>query len=295
MSTITVFTPTYNRAKTLGRTYESLLRQTSKDFEWLIVDDGSVDETRELVQKWIGEDRLKISYFHKENGGLHTGYNVAIQNIHTELCICCDSDDFLSDNAIEIILDTWREKGSKEFAGIIGLDFIAYTDTPIGGYFKKELESVHILDVPSRLGHEGDVKLVLRTELLKPFVPMPSFGNEKNFNPIYLFLKINPELEYIVLNENLCFVDYQSSGMSANILNQFKNSPRSFAELRKVKIIHPRVPLFRKYIDAAHLCACALIARDKNIIWQAPRKWFVLSAFPLGFGFYAYINMKTKK
>ena len=77
MKTLTVFTPAYNRAHTIGRTYESLLRQTCKDFEWLVIDDGSTDNTRELVEGWIKESIIPIRYIYKENGGLYTGYNTA--------------------------------------------------------------------------------------------------------------------------------------------------------------------------------------------------------------------------
>lgn len=293
MKKITVFTPTFNRANTLGRTYQSLINQTSKDFEWLIVDDGSCDNTKDLVNQWMDENKLNIRYIFKENGGLHTGYNVAIQNITTELCICCDSDDFLPENAIELICDKWEKEGNDKLAGIIGLDFIAFENKPIGGYFQGEYKTVHFTEVESKLGHRGDFKMVLRTELIKPFVPMPSFENEKNFNPIYIFFKVNPDLEYLVLNDNLCNVDYQVSGMSANILNQFRNSPRSFAELRKIKLTHPRISIFRKFIDAAHLVSCSLIAKDLRIIADSPQKLLIAFSFPLGIAFYAYVMYKT--
>src|SRR5690606_35774747 len=99
MKTITVFTPTYNRAHLLPRLYESLCRQTSKDFLWLVIDDGSVDNTKEIVQSWIKENIIQIEYHFKENGGMHTGHNMAIKNIKTELCMCVDSDDYLLDDS----------------------------------------------------------------------------------------------------------------------------------------------------------------------------------------------------
>ena len=77
MKTLTVFTPTYNRAHTLGRVYDSLCRQTSMDFEWMIIDDGSTDGTKDLVHGFCEEQKLNIHYIYKENGGLYTGYNSA--------------------------------------------------------------------------------------------------------------------------------------------------------------------------------------------------------------------------
>ena len=81
MKTLTVFTPTYNRAKLLERNYNSLCQQTSNDFEWLVIDDGSTDDTKAVVEKWIKENKIKITYIYKENGGLASGYNKAIENI----------------------------------------------------------------------------------------------------------------------------------------------------------------------------------------------------------------------
>lgn len=295
MKTITIFTPTYNRAETLYRTYKSLCRQTSKDFEWLIVDDGSLDNTRDIVKTWIAEKKIPIRYIYKQNGGLHTGYNTAIMNIDTELCVCCDSDDFLPNNAIEIILNTWKTKGNINLAGIIGLDFDMATGLPIGGYFPEAERPYHFLEIQEKLNHYGDTKMVLRTSLLKPHVPMPSFQGEKNFNPIYIFMKIPPEFKYIIINENLCNVDYQPSGMSANIFNQFRNSPRSFAEIRKVKLTHPCVSAKRKFIDAAHLVSSAMIAKDLSILVSSPRKWLTLSACPAGFILYLYIMYKSRR
>lgn len=293
MKTLTVFTPTYNRAHTLGRTYESLCRQTCDDFEWLIIDDGSTDNTRELVERWISDNKIPVRYIAKDNGGLHTGYNIAIANIHTELCVCIDADDYMPEDAVEIIIETWLSKKNTDIAGIIGLDYESGTDKPIGGEFTDISKPFHFIDVDQKLGHHGDTKMVLRTELLKPFVPMTSFRGEKNFNPIYLFFKIDPKLKYILINKNLCFVEYQVNGMSANILKQFRDSPRSFAEIRKAKLEHPRVRVARKYIDAAHLVSCAFIAKDWSIIVASPQKMLTFLAFPLGVVIYIYIILKT--
>ena len=95
---LTIFTPAYNRAHTLLRTYESLCRQSCKAFIWLVVDDGSTDNTAALVQQWQSRDNgFEIQYIYKENGGMHTAHNVAYANIHTELNTCIDSDDMLAD------------------------------------------------------------------------------------------------------------------------------------------------------------------------------------------------------
>ena len=120
---LTIFTPTYNRAHTLPRTYESLCRQNCKNFIWLIVDDGSADKTAELVRDWQSRDNgFEIQYIYKENGGMHTAHNAAYANIHTELNTCIDSDDMLAVGAVEKILRKWAEIKDKGYAGIVGLD-----------------------------------------------------------------------------------------------------------------------------------------------------------------------------
>ena len=120
---LTVFTPAYNRDYTLPRTYEYMRMQKNTDFIWLIVDDGSSDNTAELVKQWQSEDNgFEIRYVYKENGGMHTGHNTAYAMCDTELNVCIDSDDALSPNAVQIIYDAWQEVKDQGYAGLLGLD-----------------------------------------------------------------------------------------------------------------------------------------------------------------------------
>ena len=123
MKLLTIFTPSYNRAYCLNQCYESLMRQTNKDFIWLIIDDGSTDDTKALVQSWIIENRIDIKYHYQDNQGMHGGHNAAYRLIETELNVCIDSDDFMPDTAVEDILTCWKTTENKEnLSGIIGLD-----------------------------------------------------------------------------------------------------------------------------------------------------------------------------
>ena len=123
MKFITVFTPTFNRAYCLDRVYDSLLEQTNPNFTWLIIDDGSIDKTKDLVKQWINENKIDIKYIFKFNGGMHTAHNTAYKNITTELNICIDSDDFLPRSAIQNIYDNWQSvKYDQSIAGLMGLD-----------------------------------------------------------------------------------------------------------------------------------------------------------------------------
>lgn len=139
--TLTIFTPAYNRAHTIGRTYESLCRQTLKDFEWLVIDDGSTDNTRQLIQGWMLEDKIPIRYVYQENQGMHGAHNTAYKNISTELNTCIDSDDWMPDDAVYKIVSFWKRYGSEKVAGIMGLD--ATSDGKvIGDRFPEDLKQI---------------------------------------------------------------------------------------------------------------------------------------------------------
>lgn len=294
MKTLTVFTPTYNRAHTLPRTYKSLCCQTSNDFEWLVVDDGSTDNTREMVNIWIRENKIPIRYIYKENGGLYTGYNTAYANIETELNVCIDSDDFMPDNAVELIVQTWKEKGSERFAGIMGLDY--YLDgTPIGGKFPNDLKETHLLDLTLKKIHRGDTKQAMRTDLMKKVAPQIGFPGEKNFNPVYMLLQVDDDYPLIVLNENLCFVEYQEGdSMSKAIYKQYINSPRSFAKLRVLEMNLKRNTLLNKYRSAIHYISSCIISKDSMWLRNAPSKLLVIFAIPFGLSLFFLIKYKTK-
>lgn len=169
--TLTIFTPAYNRAHTIGRTYESLCRQTCKDFEWLIVDDGSSDNTRALVEGWIKENRIPIRYIYQQNQGMHGAHNTAYRNIETELNTCIDSDDYMPDDAVEKIITFWKRNGSNRYAGLIGLDRTE-DGKIIGTKFPEDMNSTTLYGFYAR-GGKGDKKLVYRTEVIRQYPEYP--------------------------------------------------------------------------------------------------------------------------
>ena len=291
MPTLTVFTPTYNRAYTLRRTYESLCRQTSKDFEWLIIDDGSTDDTKQLVDKWIEEAQIPIRYVYKENGGLHTGYTAAIANMNTELNVCIDSDDYMPDDAVEFIVKTWESEGrnNEKLAGIIGLDY-TLDNKPIGGFFPS-IENMQFYN--TRKIHHGDTKIVCRTDLLKALEPMPVFKGEKNFNPVYYYLQVDVGHEFIIVNKNFCFVDYQAGGMSAAIFYQYRNSPHSFAQLRRLNMSLPYFSLKDKFRNAIHYVSSCIFAKESDFIKTSPQRFLTILAIPFGCLLNLYVRHKT--
>lgn len=297
MIKLTVFTPAYNRADCLPRLYESVKNQTNLNFVWMIIDDGSTDNTKELVSSWLKDkNEFEIQYYYKENGGLHTAYNEAISHIETPLCVCIDSDDYMPLDAVEKILNFWNENGSDEYAGIVGLDYT--TEGKVIGDPLPNQKTVNLIDL--MIGKypivNGDRTNVVRTELYKKFAPMKSFPGEKNFNPHYMHLQISKDYDFLVLNENLRFVEYQQGGMSDSILKQYKNSPNSFAEIRKLYLSFPNTSLKFKFRHSVHLASsCYLSGNIFRAVKESPYKMLALLSLPVGFALSLYINSKTKR
>lgn len=274
--------------------YDSLCKQTCQDFEWLVIDDGSTDNTREVIAQYMAEQRIAIRYIWKENGGLYTGYNTAYANITSPLNVCIDSDDFMPENAVELILQTWNERGGEQYAGIIGLDFYADKKQPIGGYFPKDLNEVYLHDLYLYRIHLGDAKQVMRTDLMSHIAPQIGFPNEKDFNPIYMLLQACDTLPLLVINENLCWVDYQKTGMAANIFKQYVRSPHSLIKMRKMEMTLQR-NTFRNLLRLnIHYVSSCLIARNKHWLKDSPKPLLTLLMAPFGFILYLFILWKNR-
>lgn len=285
---ITVFTPSYNRANLLHRCYESLLRQTNQQFKWLVIDDGSADNTRDIVTGWINEHKIEIEYYYKENGGLHTAYNAALERMDTELSVCIDSDDWMPDDAIETILTFWDANKSDDVAGIIGLDYTA--EGKLIGNHLVEGELIYPQDLMTSKTNRGDKKYVLVTKLHQSVAPMPVFPGEKNFNPHYMVLKLSAKYSFLALDRPLCIVDYQEDGMSANIFQHYLNSPNSFAEYRRAIMELPNVPFPHLCRTVIHYVSSCIIAKQKGCIRNSPKKLLTVLLWPLGCLFSMYVR-----
>lgn len=324
MKTLTVFTPTYNRKHTLPRTYESLCRQTSKDFDWLVIDDGSSDGTREWIESlgskifssgqkfdWMGrivegEDEnhfvidapnLRIEYVFKPNGGLYTGYNVAYQTIQTELCVCIDSDDFMPDDAVRLIVEKWKklnEVERKEYCGIVGLDFNVVDKKPIGGFFPKEVHEAWATE----LSHVGDTKYAFRTELVRRIAPQVGFKGERDYNPHYMQIQVLDQFPILLMNDNLCWVEYQigADSMSQGIWRQYVRSPKSYARYRinQMTLKHGN-PLKNRFRLCMHYVSSCILSNDKNWLKNSPLKLLTILAVPAGVLLTLAIKYKNRK
>ena len=292
MATLTVFTPTYNRAYILQRCYESLVRQTSKDFIWLIIDDGSTDNTKSLVDQWIKEkNEFEIKYVYKENGGMHTGHNKAYELIDTELNVCIDSDDFMLDNSVELIVDFWSKYGSNRYSGIVSLDNddkgnIIGTKLPN----KKSIKLCDFYD----MGGKGDKNLIYRTDIMKKYPPYPEFQGEK-FVPLdYKYLLADQEYDLLILNEPTCTVEYMEDGSSRNMFRQYYKNPRGFSFMRKVHMIYDK-KFINKFKSCIHYLSGSLIIKNRNFLIESPKKFMTLLAYPFGYILYLIILRKNRQ
>ncbi|MCS7461027.1 glycosyltransferase family 2 protein [Paenibacillus doosanensis] len=290
--TLTVFTPTYNRAYTLHLCYESLKRQTSRDFVWLIIDDGSSDSTRELVQSWIDEGSVPIRYHYQENQGMHGAHNTAYELIDTELNVCIDSDDYMADDAVEKIVSFWRSHGSAKYAGIVALD-ASVDGTMIGTRMPDHIEASTLSGLYAVHKVKGDKKLVYRSELTRKCPPYPIFPGEKYCPLSYKYVLIDQECPLLIMNEIVCFVEYLADGSSMNMIHQYRRNPRGFLFFRQVAMKF--APTYKDRLrEMIHYVSGNLMIRNYRFLLESPYKWTTLLAVPFGLALYAYIQ-KTGK
>lgn len=290
---LTIFTPTYNRRKLLTRCYESLKKQTSKNFEWLIVDDGSTDDTKEYVNGWINENNdFKIRYIYQKNQGMHGAHNTAYENIQTELNTCIDSDDYMPEDAVEKICDFWIKNGSDKYAGFAALD--AFIDGQvIGVNLPNDIESSTLFDLYNKYGVIGDKKLIYRSDLTKEY-SYPLFEGEKYVGLAYKYYKIDKKYELLLMNEVVCIVEYQEDGSSNNMLRQYLRNPRGFAFYRKENIKNKQGNLLYRFKENVHYVSSSIILKNKGFIKESPSKFLTIISIPIGILLYLYIRKNVR-
>ena len=291
MATLTVFTPAYNRAYTLHKCYESLIRQTCKDFVWLIIDDGSTDNTKELVSKWIKENKINIKYIYQENQGMHGAHNTAYENIDTELNVCIDSDDYMTDDAVENIVNFWMENKRDDLAGIGALD-IYESGEVIGDRFPDDLKESTYWDIYHRYKVKGDKKFIYRSDLTRKY-PYPIFEGEKYVGLGYKYAKLDEKYKLALMNKEVCVVEYMEDGSSRNMLKQYRRNPKGFAFIRKEDMKNPNADLLFKFKSCVHYVSSSLISKNKGYIKESPCKLLTIVAFPIGYTLYKYILRNT--
>lgn len=293
MVLLTVFTPTYNRAHTLPEAYCSLKAQTSKNFLWLIVDDGSTDRTAALVSAWMqAEKAFAIRYLYRPNGGMHAAHNTAYAHIETELNLCLDSDDRLAKDAVEQIEKRWVQIKSKNYAGLIGLDDDG-NGKLIGTGFPPDLTETTLSGYYAG-GGKGDKKLVYRTDIIRKYPPYPEFSNEKYVALAAKYRLIDRDYKLAVLNRVLCHVTYLEDGSSHTMWKQYAKKPAWLS------ILAAALPYVPGCCDAhgtrQHPLRCRVFSRERAHT-DAPltKKVLTMLCTPLGTGLSVLIRLMAAR
>ncbi len=221
---LTIITPTYNRGYILCRLYESLKAQTCKDFEWIVIDDGSNDKTRELVCNFQKENILDINYIYKENGGKPSAHNEGVLAARGELTICVDSDDSLSSDAVEVAKKIWIQQDNKNIVGILAKrgDFIAHM--PICGEWPINLKKCKMIELQEKYGFYGDTALFFKTELLKKNL-FKIFKNEKFIPEDSVYVELDKYGEMLLLNKVLYYCEYLPDGLTVKYRKLLLENP----------------------------------------------------------------------
>lgn len=291
MKLITVFTPTYNREKFLEKAYESLLKQTSQNFIWLIVDDGSTDNTEKIVRKWIEDNKICIKYYKKINEGKAQAYNYAIDNTVTEYFLfCLDSDEVLVENAIEFF-----EKKISSPKDYIGYVSIRHEENAL-----KKYSTVYDVKVMNGMSYAEALKkdlvkietiMVYKTNYLKKF-KFPKIDGEKFFTEAYIFFQMDEVVDWN--DKVLVYGKYLDDGLTKNTIKLYNDSPRSWYLYNKLRLEKTEKKLLKlKYI--VYMIIFGLMSKTPNIIKNSKYKLLTIIFFPIGFIGMLYLKIKNKK
>ncbi|MGD1318959.1 glycosyltransferase family 2 protein [Chryseobacterium sp. 2R14A] len=222
MMLFTVFTPTYNRAYIIENLYKSLLRQSYKDFEWLVVDDGSTDNTEELISSFIKEGRIKIRYYKQKNQGKHIAINFGLREAKGDWFFTVDSDDFLPDDSLEILAQESKNVLRTDNAGLVGLKSYP-NQTVIKRTFDGKSMECSSLDFTYKYGYNEEMAVCLKTSVAKKF-PFPVITGEK-FCPESLVLnRMSKNYSFYYFGKSIYTGEYLEDGLSAKYWENFKKS-----------------------------------------------------------------------
>lgn len=266
---LTVFTPTYNRAYILDKLYKSLCSQTDDRFEWLIVDDGSTDETEFIIKKWIQDNKIKIQYFKQENGGKQRAHNKGVELCTTPLFVCVDSDDYVLQTFVEDHLKIFESVEYRdEIAGIVSLQKhddgkLISTQLPEG------IKESSLTNLYNNLHFSGDVTLAYKTDILQQY-PFIVENGEKFIGENYVYDQIDQKYKMVLLSKPLLVKEYLNDGYTTNVRRLTKNNPNSYMRLKRQCIV--LAPNLKTKIASTILYEVGGILAKKPMISDAPDK-----------------------
>ena len=228
---ISVLTPTYNRGELLHQVYESLLKNAEYgvDIEWLIMDDGSTDKTEEIVKKFE-IDKIEIKYYKQENSGKMVAINKVVEEATGELIVDCDSDDYFTSDAFEIIKEVYEE--NKKEKDIYGFCFLKYDQNKnnLGQNFKNKKTTM--FDLYFKEGETGEKAIVFLSEIRKKYKHKLE-KNERFITEARMYHEIDLTYKMICINSPIMICQYQENGYTKNIRKQFKENPYGYYEYFK--------------------------------------------------------------
>ena len=286
----TIFTPTYNRKILLNRLYRSLQDQTYKDFEWIIVDDGSTDGTGEIVKEFLKEGKIDIRYYYKENGGKQRAYNFGVEKAKGELFICLDSDDEYVTKGLEIIEKYWEKyEDDREIAGIGYLSM--YPDGEIIGTAFPLNEMVETqFNIYNKYKVKGDKGLMFRTEIIKEY-PFPVYEGEKFITEAIVYNRISEKHKMLYINEKIEIKEYQENGLTSGYNNLLLRNPKGQALYHNERNRHCMTFKDKLLNNAVYYKFCKAAGYKISKIWKdSEAKIFLLMALPVGI----YMTLKIK-
>jgi glycosyltransferase involved in cell wall biosynthesis len=291
---ITVFTPTFNRAYCLERAYQSLCSQTNKDFEWLIIDDGSSDNTKDLITQWEHEGIVPIRYIYQDNQGMHGAHNTAFRNMETELSLCLDSDDMLTDDCIDVVLNFWNEHKDqqKEVAGFIALD--GYMDgSVIGTKFPQGILIEHEYRLRELMGVRGDKKIIFRNAIAKQAPEYPVFPDEKYGSMAYKNQYIDDLYPWLLLNRIIYLVEYLEDGSSRNMFKQYRRALKGWDIARKDFFKHNHTWKY-KFKECIHYISNSIFLHKWSFVYDSPNPLLTIATIPFGIALNLLVRFKTR-
>ncbi|OUQ47366.1 hypothetical protein B5E62_15285 [Lachnoclostridium sp. An118] len=276
---VTIFTPTFNRAHLLQNLYDSLCRQTNKNFLWHIVDDGSTDDTGKLVKQWKKENKeFVINYTRQSNGGKQRAHNVGVQMCETELFFCVDSDDSLVDDAVKIIIENWGIAKQENIAGIVALR--GKDETITLGTSMPKVSNLTMLELYQKYHFKGDTALIYRTEILKKY-PFVLAEGEKFIGENFVYNQIDLNYKMYVLNKIIYICQYFEDGYTRNTVQLLVKNPHSYMILKKQQA---EISLYLRYRikHMAGFIAMGLTIHETNLVKKSGNLGLAILSYPLG-------------
>lgn len=287
MENITIFTPTFNRAYVLEKAYNSLLKQKNKNFIWMIVDDGSTDDTEQIVNSWKKQDKIKIEYYKIKNGGKANAYNYAIDKTKTDYFLfALDSDDIIVDDGISILNEHINKYNDYNIIAFINdvsnkkNKSYNYDKLNDNSYF--EALNEHYIDV--------ETVNLFKTSYLKQY-KFPVIEGEKFFTEAYIYYQMTCPVKWtrVILEK----ATYLNDGLTTNTAKLFVNHPKSWYLYNKLRLEKAKNT---KYIIkyTIYLISFGLLSKSKHIISDSKYKLLTIALFPMGVIGKIYLNMKAR-